>query len=106
MNRFRRNQTGIDNELNKWREFMPYDSSMAAIKQRQPPPVHQPQQPQPVHQPLAATTPVHQPQLSQQYQPQNENVFTALNQDPLFWCLYIMMHGAFKYEQLANRFTA
>ena len=29
-----------------------------------------------------------------------------MNQDPLFWCLYVMMHGAFKYEQLANRFTA
>ena len=37
----------------------------------------------------------------------NENVFRpALNQDPLFWCFYVMMHGAFKYEQLANRFTA
>jgi len=23
----------------------------------------------------------------------------------LFWCLYVMMHGAFKYEQIANRFT-
>ena len=30
----------------------------------------------------------------------------ALNQDPLFWCLYVMMNGSFKYEQLANRFTA
>jgi hypothetical protein len=30
----------------------------------------------------------------------------ALNQDPLFWCLYIMKNGAFKYEQLPNRFTA
>ena len=37
----------------------------------------------------------------------NDNVFRpALNQDPLFWCLYIMKNGAFKYEQLANRFTA
>ena len=36
-----------------------------------------------------------------------ENAFRpALNQDPLFWCLYVMMHGAFKYEQLPNRFTA
>jgi hypothetical protein len=48
-----------------------------------------------------------QPQMQTQTQTQNENVFRpALNQDPLFWCLYIMMHGAFKYEQLANRFTA
>jgi hypothetical protein len=30
----------------------------------------------------------------------------ALNQDPLFWCFYVMKYGAFKYEQLANRFTA
>ncbi len=37
----------------------------------------------------------------------NDAVFRpALNQDPLFWCLYIMKNGAFKYEQLANRFTA
>ena len=36
-----------------------------------------------------------------------ENAFRpALNQDPLFWCLYVMMNGTFKYEQLANRFTA
>ena len=30
----------------------------------------------------------------------------ALNQDPLFWCVYVMKHGAFKYEQVTNRFTA
>ena len=36
-----------------------------------------------------------------------DNVFRpAFNQDPLFWCLYVMMNGTFKYEQLANRFTA
>jgi hypothetical protein len=29
----------------------------------------------------------------------------GLNQDPLFWCFYVMKHGAFKYEQLTNRFT-
>ena len=29
-----------------------------------------------------------------------------MNQDPLFWCLYVMMNSTFKYEQLANRFTA
>lgn len=29
-----------------------------------------------------------------------------MNQDPLFWCLYIMKNGAFKYDQLPNRFTA
>jgi len=37
----------------------------------------------------------------------NKNAFRpALNQDPLFWCLYVMMNGAFKYDQLPNRFTA
>jgi hypothetical protein len=30
----------------------------------------------------------------------------ALNQDPLFWCLYIMMNSTFKYDQVTNRFTA
>ena len=38
---------------------------------------------------------------------QQDNKFRpALNQDPLFWCLYVMMNSTFKYEQLANRFTA
>ena len=30
----------------------------------------------------------------------------AFNQDPLFWCFYVMKNGSFKYEQIANRFTA
>ena len=29
-----------------------------------------------------------------------------MNQDPLFWCIYMMKNGAFKYEQITNRFTA
>ena len=104
------NQTGINNALTKLRDVMLYDSSMAAIK-------HQPLQPQvqiqthAVHQPQIQTHAIqiqtHAVQIQTQTQTQNENVFRpALNQDPLFWCLYIMMHGAFKYEQLANRFTA
>ena len=45
--------------------------------------------------------------MQSQHQPQNDNRFRpALNQDPLFWCLYVMMNGTFKYEQIANRFTA
>ena len=44
--------------------------------------------------------------MQSQPQPQRQTFRPALNQDPLFWCLYVMMHGAFKYEQLANRFTA
>jgi hypothetical protein len=47
------------------------------------------------------------PTPMQQHQPQMQPTFRpALNQDPLFWCLYIMMNSTFKYEQLANRFTA
>ena len=47
-------------------------------------------------------------QTMQTMQPmQQDNKFRpALNQDPLFWCLYVMMNSTFKYEQLANRFTA
>ena len=98
------NQTGINNALTKLRDVMLYDTSMAAIK-------HQPQiQTQTVQiQTHAVQMQTHAVQIQPQIQPQtqNENVFRpALNQDPMFWCLYIMMHGAFKYEQLPNRFTA
>jgi hypothetical protein len=44
--------------------------------------------------------------MQSQPQPQRQTFRPALNQDPLFWCWYVMMHGTFKYEQLANRFTA
>jgi hypothetical protein len=43
-----------------------------------------------------STTPTTRPEY--QFRP-------GLNQDPLFWCFYVMKHGAFKYEQLTNRFT-
>jgi len=75
---------GAIDALHKLREFMLYDTT------------------------ATKSMPVQQP--TQQKPPQNENEDNAfrppVNQDPLFWCLYIMMHGAFKYEQIANRFTA
>ena len=50
----------------------------------------------------------HQPQMQQPRpsKPTDNTFRPALNQDPLFWCLYVMIHGTFKYEQVANRFTA
>ena len=88
------NQPGIDNALTKLRDVMLYDAT--AIMQHQPQMPTKPMQ----HQPQMPTKPM-------QHQPQTDNRFRpALNQDPLFWCLYVMMNGTFKYEQLANRFTA
>lgn len=102
-------QPSINNALTKLRDIMLYDTSV-----QQKPMQHQPQkpmqqkstqkptqiQPQPM-QPKPTPTPT-------QMQPKPaENAFRpALNQDPLFWCLYVIMNGTFKYEQLANRFTA
>jgi len=79
-------QPGVNDALNKLREFMLYDTTSTISV-----PVQQPTQ-----------------QPTQQKTPQNEdNAFRpAVNQDPLFWCFYVMQNGAFKYEQIANRFTA
>ena len=113
MHRVNPNQIGINNVLTKLRDVMLYDTTVQPKPmQHQPKPMqHQPKpmqhQPQTMqHQPKPMQ---HQPQPPTQMQPtqSNDNVFRpALNQDPLFWCLYIMKNGAFKYEQLANRFTA
>ena len=112
------NQIGINNALTKLRDVMLYDTSVQQKPTQMQPVQHQPQKPtqmQPVqHQPQKTTQmqPVqHQPQKTMQMQTVQptppENVFrSALNQDPLFWCLYIMQNGIFKYEQLSNRFTA
>ena len=85
-------QIGINDALNKLRDVMLYDTS---VQQNPTPPttvsMQQNLKPNPKPKPIQS----------------NENVFRpALNQDPLFWCLYVMMNGTFKYEQLANRFTA
>ena len=122
------NQTSINNALTKLRDVMLYDTTVQPTQQKptqmqsmqmqsmqmQPKPTQmQPMQQKPMQpKPTQMQTMQHQPQKSTQnpkpMQPKPaENVFRpALNQDPLFWCLYVMMHGAFKYEQLANRFTA
>ena len=75
-------QPGVNDALNKLREFMLYDTN------------------------ATISVPVQQP--TQQKPPQNEdNAFRpAVNQDPMFWCFYVMQNGVFKYEQIANRFTA
>lgn len=79
-----KNNQEINDALNKLREFMLYD-----------------------------TTSKPQPQPQQQLQPQphrlpksNEPEFEPpMHQDVLFWCFYVMQNGAFKYEQIANRYT-
>ena len=86
------NQKDIENALTQLRGVMLYDTNVQSVQQ--------PVKPiQSVQQPVKPM----QPQSPQS----NENGFRpALNQDPLFWCLYIMKNGAFKYDQLPNRFTA
>jgi hypothetical protein len=86
-------QPRINDALNKLRDVMLYDTSA----QKQPPA----QTHVPVKVPVQTHVPVKVP-----VQREPNHFRPALNQDPLFWCLYVMMHGAFKYEQLANRFTA
>jgi hypothetical protein len=89
------NQKDIENALTQLRGVMLYDTNVQSVQ-----PMQSVQQPA---KPMQSVKPVQQPM-----QPKpTENAFRpALNQDPLFWCLYVMMHGAFKYEQLPNRFTA
>jgi len=103
MHKVNPNQIGTNHALTKLRDVMLYDTT---VQPMQP----QPQKPTPMQQKSIQQqkSMLMQPQKSIQQKPQtNENVFRpALNQDPLFWCLYVMMNGTFKYEQLANRFTA
>jgi hypothetical protein len=76
---------------------MLYDTT--AVQQTMPTP--NPMQPKPTQpnptQPKPKPTPT---------QPNDNRFRPALNQDPLFWCLYVMIHGVFKYEQVAIKFTA
>jgi len=109
MHKVNPNQTSINNALTKLRDVMLYDTTVQPMQQK-PTPTPTQMQPKPMQsmQPTPMQSMQHQPQKPTQMQPKPaDNVFRpALNQDPLFWCLYVMMHGAFKYEQLANRFTA
>ena len=89
MHKVNPNANGINNALTKLRDIMLYDTTVQPMQPMQPMQQKPTQKPKPMQQ-----NPV-------------ENAFRpALNQDPLFWCLYVMMNGTFKYEQLANRFTA
>ena len=78
-------QAGISDVLNKLREFMLYDTTV---------------QPQAQMKPQAQTKP------KEQQSKTNENAFQPpMHQDGLFWCFYVMKNGAFKYEQIVNRYT-
>ena len=91
-------QSETNDALNKLRKFMLYDTTATMSLPSQPKIQTQPKiQPQTQIQ----TQPQPQPQMQS-----NENAFQpSMNQDVLFWCFYVMQNGAFKYEQLANRFT-
>ena len=100
-------QSDINNALTKLRDVMLYDTSVQPTQPQpqKPTPIQMQHQPQKSKQSQKSIQPMqHHPEM----QPKPaENVFRpALNQDPLFWCLYVMMNSTFKYEQLANRFTA
>ena len=93
--------------LNKLREVMLYDTTAVIPQTQIQLPKTQQQQQQQKQQQQQQQQPQQQPQQQQQPQPQMQPTFRpALNQDPLFWCLYVMMNSTFKYEQLPNRFTA
>ena len=109
-------QPGAIDALHKLREFMLYDAT-ATISVPAQQPAQQQQQQQQQQQPTQKPQqqqqqPTQKPQQQQQQptqkpQPITDNAFRpAVNQDPLFWCFYVMQNGAFKYEQIANRFTA
>ena len=92
---------------------MLYDTSaVQPIQSIQPIQPIQPMQPiQPIQsiqsiQSIKPTQPTQSIQPTQPTKPNDSRFRPALNQDPLFWCLYVMLHGIFKYEQVANKFTA
>ena len=94
------NQRGLTDALNKLRDFMLYDATVPAQQPTQKP-AQQPTQ-KPAQQPTQK--PAQQP--TQKLQTITDDAFRpSINQDPLFWCFYVMQNGAFKYEQIANRFT-
>lgn len=90
-------QKDIENVLTQLRGVMLYDTNVQSVQQ--------PEKAIQSVQPIQSVKPI---KPMQSVQPiQSVPVFRpALNQDPLFWCLYIMKNGAFKYDQLPNRFTA
>lgn len=87
-------QSGISDVLNKLREFMLYDTTIQPQAQ-QSKPQEQKSKPQ-----------AQQSKSQEQKSKTNENAFQPpMHQDVLFWCFYVMQNGAFKYEQIANRYT-
>lgn len=127
----RQDKSLIEIELNRLRSVMLYDSSLQ--KQQPEPrlqpevcsppelpakPMPQPEKPasSPLNQSMAQPQPHPEPQPQPLTQPQQEpqpltqpqdNPFRpSFNQDSLFWCLYVMKNGTFKYEQITNKFTA
>lgn len=117
----RQDKSLIEIELNRLRSVMLYDSS---LQKQQPEPRLQPEvcsppelpakpmpqpekpasPPQTLAQPL--TQPQQEPQPQPLTQPQDNPFRPSFNQDSLFWCLYVMKNGTFKYEQITNKFTA
>ena len=79
-------QPGVSDALNKLREVMLYDTT-ATISPSQ-----------------AIAKPETKPE-TKQTKPSKNAFQPPMHQDVLFWCFYVMLHGEFKYEQIANRFT-
>jgi hypothetical protein len=98
--------SAAERDLNRLRSVMLYDSTLQPLTQKQEPQEQKKQEPQ---QPQKQEPQKQEQKKQQPQQPQKQEppLFRpGLNQDPLFWCFYVMKHGAFKYDQLANRFTA
>jgi hypothetical protein len=86
----------IENVLTHLRGVMLYDTTVKPVQQ----PV------KPVQQPIQSVKPAKPVKPEKPEKPVQPTFRPALNQDPLLWCLYVMKHGMFNYEQLTNRFTA
>jgi hypothetical protein len=85
-----------DGDLKQLRSVMLYDASSKPLIANTT-----------TEKPLIANTTTEKPQPQPQPQPPRLEFRTNLNQiDSLFWCLYVMKHGMFKYDQLTNHFTA
>jgi hypothetical protein len=99
--------SAAERDLNRLRSVMLYDSTLQPLTHKQEPHEQKKQEPQ-------KQEPHEQKKHEQKQEPQKQeqkkqeppSFRPGLNQDPLFWCFYVMKHGAFKYDQLANRFTA
>jgi hypothetical protein len=113
--------SAAERDLNRLRSVMLYDSTLQPLTHKQEPHEQKKQEPQkqepheqkkheqkqePQKQEQKKHEQKQEPQKQEQKKQEPSSFRPGLNQDPLFWCFYVMKHGAFKYEQLANRFTA